>query len=73
MCYQVEEMDYHARSFEDSFFKINEHFIKDENHCFRGLQDKALLYYREGREGYDNYELANKGITSKANLAIDIL
>ena len=73
VCYQVEEMDYHARSFEDSFFKINEHFIKDENHCFRGLQDKALLYYREGREGYDNYELANKGITSKANLAIDIL
>lgn len=71
ICYQVEENGYHARSFEDGFMTINKEFFMSEDHQFAGLKPSYLSAYREG--DIKEFELANDGIKSKANLAIDIL
>lgn len=71
ICYQVEENGYHARSFEDSFMTINKEYFMSNNHQFTGLKPSYLCAYREG--DINEFELANDGIKSKANLAIDIL
>lgn len=71
VCYQVEENGYHARSFEDGFMTINKEFFKSNENKFTGLMPTYLQAYREG--DINEFELANRGIKSKANLAIDIL
>lgn len=71
VCYQVEENGYHARSFEDGFMIINKDFFKSVENKFTGLMPTYLKAYREG--DINEFELANQGIKSKANLAIDIL
>lgn len=73
VCYQVEENGYHARSFEDGFFKINRDFMMNEKYKFKGLKPRYLTYYRAGKQVYDEYMLANKGIESKSELAVDII
>ena len=73
VCYQVEENGYHARSFEDGFFKINRDFMMNEEYQFKGLKPRYLTFYRAGKPLYDEYMLANKGIKSKSELAVDII
>ena len=73
VCYQVEENGYHARSFEDGFFKINRDFMMKEEYKFKGLKPRYLTLYRAEHPVYDEYMLANKGIESKSELAIDII
>lgn len=73
VCYQVEENGYHARSFEDGFFKINRDFMMNEEYKFKGLKPRYLTFYRAGKPIYDEYMLANKGIESKSELAVDII
>ncbi len=44
IAYQIEELGYHARSFEDSFIKLNlEEIVKYKNRGVRGIQNKSLL------------------------------
>lgn len=73
LCFQVKECDYHARSFEDCFMKLNQSFFKDPDNTFQGLKKSYIEAYREEENPIDEFELANKGINSKATLAIDIL
>ncbi|MCS3868795.1 putative ATP-dependent endonuclease of OLD family [Chryseobacterium ginsenosidimutans] len=42
--YQIEELGYHARSFEDSFIKLNlKEIVHYKNRGIRGIQNKAVL------------------------------
>lgn len=68
---QTEEEGYCARSFEDSFFHLeqNRNFIKDNRSKFIGL--KNLKYFYDISK--DAYSLAEECIDSKGSFAIDIL
>ncbi|RNA62907.1 ATP-dependent endonuclease [Chryseobacterium nematophagum] len=70
LMFQIEENDYHARSFEDGFFNINYHFICDENNNFQSLTNKYLEDFKVNKNAFD---LSEKGIESKSSLAIEIL
>lgn len=66
--YQTEEESYHAYSFEDVFFHINQDFIY--NNTFQELTDvghNKFIKYK------DAFKLAEKGVKKKPGLAIDIL
>ncbi|ANO49349.1 hypothetical protein Pf1_01104 [Flavobacterium columnare] len=66
--YQTEEESYHAYSFEDVFFHINQDFIC--NNTFQELTDvghNKFIKYK------DAFKLAEKGVKKKPGLAIDIL
>jgi putative ATP-dependent endonuclease of the OLD family len=76
LVYQTKEENvdgeiYHARSFEDSFFHINKEFIKNDLNDFPSLTKKWLDKFKNG--SIDCYELAEKGVTKKPPLAIEIL
>jgi len=76
LVYQTKEENvdgeiYHARSFEDSFFHINKEFMKNDLNNFPSLTKKWLDKFKEGI--IDCYELAEKGVTKKPPLAIEIL
>lgn len=44
IAYQIEELGYHARSFEDSFIKLNlKEIVKYKNRGIRGIQNKSSL------------------------------
>lgn len=44
IAYQTEELGYHARSFEDSFIKLNlEEIVHYKNRGILGIQNKSLL------------------------------
>lgn len=62
-------VDYHARSFEDSFIHLNRDFIKDNKEHFNSLKNKKYL----DQEGQDPYFLADKCVDKKPSFAIDIL
>ena len=47
--------------------------MMNEEYKFKGLKPRYLAYYRAGHRVYDEYMLANKGIESKSELAIDII
>lgn len=69
ICYQQEEGDYHARSFEDSFIHINRTFINNNRDKFQGVQNRKLFDAATN----DAYELAEKCIKKKTHFALDIL
>ena len=69
ICYQQEEGDYHARSFEDAFIDINRTFINNKKDNFQGLQNRKLF----DNEEKSPYDLANKCIKKKTHFALDIL
>ena len=68
IAYQVEEEEYHARSFEDAFIHINREYVIDNKDTFRGLQNKNNF-----ENGMGAYELAEKCIKKKTHFALDIL
>lgn len=69
LCYQQEEGDYHARSFEDAFIHINRAFVNDKRDLFQGLQNRKLF----DTVTNDAYRLAEKCIKKKTHFALDIL
>lgn len=72
--YQTEETKddkvYHARSFEDAFFHINQDFICNKKNSFQGLTFKWIKKFKKDK---DAFQLAEKGVDKKPTLAIDIL
>ncbi|MEB3801021.1 ATP-dependent endonuclease [Flavobacterium columnare] len=68
--YQTEEESYHAYSFEDAFFHINQDFICNEKNSFQGLTSKWIKIFKKDK---DAFQLAEKGVDKKPTLAIDIL
>lgn len=69
LCYQQEEGDYHARSFEDAFIHINRAFVNDKRDLFQGLQNRKLFDTATN----DAYMLAEKCVKKKTHFALDIL
>jgi putative ATP-dependent endonuclease of the OLD family len=69
LCYQQEENNYHARSFEDAFIHINRVFINDNKDNFHGLQNRTLF----DDEANNAYVLADSCIKKKTHFALDIL
>lgn len=69
ICYQQEEENYHARSFEDAFIHINKDFIKSKIDDFRGLKNKRSFNDNDKNA----YDLAEKCIEKKTHFALDIL
>lgn len=72
--------EYHARSFEDSFFHLNRDFFckaaLDENNklikgAFPNLRQRRLKGFISGL--VDAWELADKGVVKKPPLAMEIL
>nr|MDD3720429.1 ATP-dependent endonuclease [Candidatus Gracilibacteria bacterium] len=61
--------EYHARSFEDSFFHLNRQFIIDNKDTFKSL--KNIDYFEDITK--DVYELAEKCIDKKPAFAIEVL
>lgn len=72
VCYQTDINGYLPRSFEDAFFETNKDYICADGKVFRGLREKALNAYKDSGQK-DSYELAEKGISSKATFAVDLL
>ncbi|WP_158963187.1 ATP-dependent nuclease [Myroides fluvii] len=69
LCYQQEEDNYHARSFEDAFIHINRAFVNEKKDRFQGLQNRKLFDV-----GSNNaYVLADRCIKKKTHFALDIL
>ncbi|MCX2680961.1 ATP-dependent endonuclease [Galbibacter sp. EGI 63066] len=68
IAYQIEEQEYHARSFEDAFIHINKEFVNVNKENFRGLQNKEFF-----ENGIGAYELAERCIKKKTHFALDIL
>lgn len=68
--FQTEQDGYHARSFEDAFFHINQDFICNEKNSFQGLTAKWLEEFIINKCAFT---LAEKGVDKKPTLAIDIL
>ena len=73
--YQTEELNnharsYHARSFEDAFFHINQDFITNKENLFQSLTKKSLDKFKTSN---NPFELAENGVGSKPSLAIEIL
>lgn len=71
LTYQTEENGYHARSFEDAFFSLNQELLRNKGHtAFPSLTKKWFnLYMDDG----DHFNFAEKGVGSKPSLAIEIL
>lgn len=69
ICYQQEEENYHARSFEDAFIHINKDFINSNIGNFRGLKNKKSFE----DNSKDAYDLAQECIDKKTHFALDIL
>jgi predicted ATP-dependent endonuclease of OLD family len=69
LCYQQEEDNYHARSFEDSFIHLNRNFIKANKEKFQGIKNVDLFDDTE----LSPYDLANSCIKKKTHFALDIL
>ena len=68
--FQIEEEKYHAYSFEDAFFHINQDFICNEKNSFQGLTTKWLKIFKKDN---NPFQLADTGVYKKPTLAIDIL
>jgi predicted ATP-dependent endonuclease of OLD family len=64
-----EGVEYHATSFEDSFFHLNRQFIIENNSFFKSLKNVSL--FEDSSVG--PYELAARCVDKKPPLAIEIL
>lgn len=77
--YQTKEtnsdsLEYHARSFEDSFFHLNRNFIIENKSNFNSLKNIAYFEEKPGiNYTKDAYELAEYCIDKKPAFAIEIL
>ena len=71
VCFQIEENDYQARTFEDNFFAINRNFLLNNKSNIIGLDTKGLDDFLDGDN--DAYDLAESGIGSKATFAVEII
>lgn len=69
ICYQQEENDYHARSFEDAFIHLNREFVKRNKDTFQGIKN-ASDFDDDAKSPYD---LADKCVKKKTHFALDIL
>jgi len=69
ICYQQEENEYHARSFEDAFIHMNREFVKGSKATFQGIKN-ASHFDDDEKSPYD---LAANCINKKTHFALDIL
>lgn len=69
ICYQQEEDNYHARSFEDAFIHINRAFVNGKKDEFQGLQNTNLF----NDNAKDAYVLAASCVKKKTHFALDII
>jgi predicted ATP-dependent endonuclease of OLD family len=65
--------EYHARSFEDSFFHVNKYFILDDQNRFDSLTNKWIKKFKDKEDDTDVFDFAENGVGSKPSLAIEIL
>lgn len=71
LAYQTAEDGYHARSFEDAFFSLNQELLRTKGHeAFQSLTKKWVDSYLADN---DHFKFAEKGVGSKPSLAIEIL
>ena len=73
VCFQVKESNYQARTFEDNFFAINKDFLQNNKDTIRGLDEGKLKDYLDTAKEFDEYDLAEAGIESKATFAVEII
>lgn len=73
VCFQIEEKGYQARTFEDNFFSINEDFLQANKGVIIGLKKNILNDFLDIEKTIDAYDLAEKGIDSKATFAVEII
>ncbi|MFY4758511.1 ATP-dependent nuclease [Aliarcobacter butzleri] len=66
--YQLEENEYHARSFEDAFVKVNLQKLIDNEKDLNGLKNKDSLSIRN-----DIYELTEEILDKKSDFAFSLL
>lgn len=71
--YQSKELEYTARSFEDSFFHLNKTFLEVKKDSFPSLTQKWINKYLDNDDTCDVYEFADNAIYKKSQLAIEIL
>lgn len=69
IAYQTEENEYHARSFEDSFFALNLEFIRSNKDNFNSLKNKDKL----DQSHPDFYDIADNCVKKKPGFATEIL
>ncbi|MCB9747949.1 MAG: ATP-dependent endonuclease [Candidatus Omnitrophica bacterium] len=69
IAYQIEEQEYHARSFEDAFIHLNREFVKKNKATFQGLKNSDDL----DNDEESPYNLADSCIKKKTHFALDIL
>ena len=68
LCYQVNENNYHARSFEDAFISINADIIKSQLDRLQGLKNK-----KDFSTVTDIYELTANVLDKKSDFASSLL
>lgn len=74
VCFQIkEENNYQARTFEDNFFTINRNFLEKNQLTIQGLNKGVLGEFLDKNNTTDEYDLAERGIESKATFAVDII
>lgn len=73
VCFQTEENDYQARTFEDAFFAINRSFLQNNKSKLFGLNANHLTKFLNKTSGFDAYKLAENGVESKATFAVEII
>lgn len=73
VCFQIEENDYQARTFEDNFFTVNRNFLQENKSKILGLNTRYLNDYLDESINCDAYDLAENGIESKATFAVEII
>lgn len=73
VCFQHNENDYQARTFEDNFFSINKGFLEEKKSKIQGLNESVLADFLDAEKDTDAYDLAENGILSKATFAVEII
>ena len=73
VCFQHNEKDYLARTFEDNFFSINKGFLEEKKSKIQGLNESVLADFLDSEKDTDAYDLAENGILSKATFAVEII
>jgi putative ATP-dependent endonuclease of OLD family len=72
MVYQIEESNYHGRSFEDAFFSLNKGLLSTDAEAFPSLTKKHFDIY-VGSDDACPFDFAENAVNSKPTLAIEIL
>ena len=70
VCFQSDIAGYQPRSFEDAFFATNKEYMVVDGKVFKGLTERSIKQFKEDN---NPYQLAKKGIKSKATFAVDLL